>query len=177
MSRLRKLADVLERVPHTVVATWDEPTPDWSCDDLHRLTHFSMLSRYRPSVMPDGGWCGDLAMWAWKLYGTDADAYFGKEANVGLAASVMLGLTPCEGAALFEAKVPPNGTEEFDELGFFAGLTADLAARALRGIADGVFPSLMWNDLQFHIGLDEWLEDVLGYNPWEGNGSMPEPDA
>ena len=174
VSRLRKLADVLESAPHTVVAAWDEPTPDWSFDDLHKLTHFSMLSRYRPSVMPDGGWCGDLAMWTWKLYGADADAYFGKEANVGLAASVMLGLTPCEGAALFEAKVSPNGPEEFDELAFCAGLTPDLAARALRGIGDGVFPSLMWNDLQFHVGLDEWLEDVLGYNPWDGNGSLPE---
>lgn len=116
-------------------------------------------------------------MWAWKLYGADTGACFGREANVGLAASVMLGLAPREGAALFEAKVPPNGREEFDELRFCAGLTPDLAARALRGIADGVFPCLMWNDFRFHLGLDEWLEDVLGCDPWEGNGSMPKPDA
>ena len=177
VSRLRKMADVLETVPHAGVAAWDEPTPDWSSDDLQRLTHFSMLSRYRPSVMPDGGCCGDLAMWVWKLYGADADAYFGKEANVGLAASVMLGLTPCEGAAFFEAAVSPNARDGFDELAFCAGLTPDLAATALRGIADGVFPSLMWDDLQFHVGLDEWMEEVLGYNLADGNGSLPELDA
>ena len=109
-----------------------------------------------------------------KLTCYGADIVTLHRAGVGLAASVMLGLTPCEGAALFEAKVSPNGPEEFDELEFCAGLTPDLAARALRGIADGVFSSLMWNDLQFHVGLNEWLEVVLGYNPWDGYGSMPE---
>ena len=177
VERLRKLADVLEKAPHTVVAEWEEPTPDWSSADLQKLTHFSMLSRYRPSVMPDGNWCGGLAMWTWKLFGADAENYFGKEANVGLVASVLLGLTPCEGSALFEAEVSPSARQGFDPLAFCAGLTPELAARALRGIADGVFPSMMWDDLQFHVGLDEWMEGVLGYNPWDGNGSLPELDG
>ena len=164
VSRLRKLADVLETAPHAGVAAWDEPTPDWSWGDLDKLTHFSMLSRYRPSVMADGGWCGDLAMWTCKLFGADAEAYFGKEANVGLTASVMMGLTPSEGSALFEARVSPTAQDDFDELAFCGGLTPDLAAKALRGVADGVFPSLMWNDLEVEVGLDEWVKEVLGFD-------------
>ena len=164
VSRLQKLADVLETVPHTVVAAWDEPTPVWSSQDLDKLTHFSMLSRYRPSVMPNGDWCGDLAMWAWKLYGADAEFYFGKEANVGLIASIMLGLTPFEGSALFEVDVSPTARDGFDEMAFCGGLTPDLAANALWGIADGVFPSLMWDDLECEVGLNEGMEEVLGYD-------------
>ena len=162
-SRLQKLAGVLESAPHARVAAWDEPTPAWSSDDLDKLTHFSMLSRYRPSVMPDGDWCGDLAMWVWKLYGADAEFYFGKEGNVGLAASIMLGLTPYEGSALFEADVSPSTRDGFDELSFCLGLTPDLAADALQGVAEGVFPSFMWDHLQDEVGLDDWMEEVLGH--------------
>lgn len=161
-SRLRELADVLEKAPHALDAAWGEPTPDWSSRDLHKLTHFSMLSRYRPSVMADGGWCGDLSMWAWKLYGADAELYFGKEANVGLAACALIGLMPPEGSALFEFRVSPSAEADLDEATFCHGLTPALAAKGLRDVADGVFPSFMWDDVQYHVGLDEWLSEVLG---------------
>ena len=174
--RLRKLADVLEKTPHAFAAAWDEPTPDWTSEDLDKLTHFSMLSRFRPSVMSDGNWCGDLAMWAWKLFGADAEFYFGKEANVGLVASITLGLTPYEGSALFEASVSPAGWEDFDEAAFCGGLTPELAAKALRGIADGVFASFMWDDLRDEVGLDEWMEEILGYRLGNGKGSLPGGD-
>ena len=104
--------------------------------------------------------------------------YFGKEANVGLVASVMQRLTPYEGSALFEANVSPASREGFDELAFCGGLTPELAARALRGIADRVFPSLMWDDLQYHVGLDEWMEGVLGYDiENEGSGFSGPPGS
>ena len=161
-SRLRELADVLEKAPHAVDAAWGEPIPDWSSDDLDKLTHFSMLSRYRPSVMADGGWCGDLSMWAWKLYGADAELYFGREANVGLTACVLMGLMSSEGSALFEVRLSPAAEAGLDETAFCHGLTPALAARGLRDVADGVFPSFVWDDLQYHVGLDEWLSEVLG---------------
>ena len=170
-SRLQELAGVLESAPHAAVAAWDEPTPVWSWQDLDKLTHFSMLSRYRPSVMPGGGWCGDLAMWAWKLYGADAEFYFGNEANVGLVASIMLGLTPFEGSALFEADVSPKARDRFDELTFCGGLSPELAGDALLGVAEGVFPSFMWDHLQDEVDLDDWMEEVLGYQ--KGNGIDP----
>ena len=155
VSRLRKLAGVLETTPHTVIAEWDEPVSDWSWDDLDKLTCFTMLSRYQPSPMPGGDWCGDLAMWACKVYGPDAEIYFGENANVGLMATMMLGLTPAEGAALFEVQVSSTPGEEFDGLEFSGILTPGLTARALRGVADGVFPSFMWDEVAF----EEELED------------------
>lgn len=167
--RLRKLADVLENTPHALDAAWGDPTPDWSSGDLDKLTHFSMLSRYRPSVMRDGGWCGDLSMWAWKLYGADAERYFGYEANVGLAACNLLGLTPSEGSALFEVRLSPEGEVGVNATTFCHVLTPSLAAQALRDVADGVFPSFMWDDVQYHMDLDEWVNRVLG-----GLGEDPE---
>ena len=170
-SRLRELADVLDNTPHALDAAWGEPTPDWSSGDLDKLTHFSMLSRYRPSVMKDGGWCGDLAMWTWKLYGTDAERYFGLEANVGLAACTMLGLTPPEGSALFEVGLSPEGEAGIDPTTFCHVVTPALAAYALRELADGVFPSFMWDDVQYHMDLDEWLVKVLGGH--DGDSEAP----
>lgn len=170
-SRLRRLADVLESTPHALDAAWGEPTPDWSSGDLGKLTHFSMLSRYRPSVMKDGGWCGDLSMWVWKLYGADAERYFGLEANVGLAACTLLGLTPSEGSALFEVRLSPEGEAGLNETAFCHVLTPALAAQGLRDVADGVFPSFIWDDVQYHMDLDEWLEKVLGSH--DGNGESP----
>ena len=169
-SRLQELADVLESSPHAVAAAWHEPTPDWSSDDLDKLTHFSMLSRYRPSVMPDGAWCGDLAMWVWKLYGADGEFYFGKQGNVGLAASIMLGLTPFEGSALFEADVSPWLRDGFDELAFCLGLAPDLAAEAVHGVAEGVFPTFKWDHLQDEVDLDDWVDEVLGFRTGNGHG-------
>lgn len=170
-SRLQELAGVLESAPHAGAAAWDEPTPAWSSSDLDKLTHFSMVSRYRPSVMPDGAWCGDLAMWVWKLYGADAEFYFGEAANVGLAASIMLGLTPFEGSALFEAAVSTSARDDYDELAFCLSLTPDLAAGAVKGVVEGVFPTFMWNYLQDEVGQDDWMEDVLGFRM--GNGHDP----
>ena len=139
MSRLRRLADVLEETPHTVIVDWDEPVPDWSWDDLDRLTCFTMLSRYRPSAMPSGNWCGDLAMWVCKVYGADSEIYFGEEANVGLMATVMLGLTPLEGAALFEFQMSPTAGDDVDRIAFCGILTPDRAAKALGGSRTGCF--------------------------------------
>ena len=158
VSRLRELGDVLEKAPHAVDAAWGEPTPDWSSEDMDKLTHFSMLSRYRPSVTGDGSWCGDLSMWAWKLYGADAELYFGQEANIGLTACTLMGLTPSEGSALFEVRLSPAGEAGPDEMAFCHGLAPAVAARGLRDVADGVFPSFMWDDVQDHVGLDEVLE-------------------
>ena len=156
-SRLQELAGVLETAPHAATAAWHEPTPDWSSRDLGKLTHFSMLSRYRPSVMPNAAWCGDLAMWAWKLYGADAEFYFGRHGNVGLAASIMLGLTPFEGSALFEADVSPSLRDGFNELAFCLGLAPVLAADAIQGVAEGVFPTFMWDHLQDEVDLGDWI--------------------
>jgi len=160
-SRLRELADVLEDTPHALDAAWEESTPDWSSGDLDRLTHFSMLSRYRPTVMADGGWCGDLSMWAWKLYGADAEHYFGSEANVGLVACSLMGLTPSEGSALFEVRWSPDGEGGPDKTRFCYGLTPALAAYVLRDVADGVFPSYMWDDVQFEEDFEKWLDRAL----------------
>ena len=179
VSRLRKLAGVLDTTPYTVVAEWDEPVRDWSWDDLDRLTCFSMLSRYQPSPMPGGDWCGDLAMWACKVFGADADAYFGKDANVGLMATVMLGLTPSEGAALFEYQVSPAGQDEFDAREFCGLLSPDLVARALRGVAEGVFPSFMWDELDLEEDLrdaDDWLEETLGQDLPDNDDPWPESE-
>ena len=130
-THLRELVDVLEKAPHAVDAAWGEPTPDWSSEDLDKLTHCSMLSRYRPSVTGDGSWCGDLSMWAWKLYGADAELYFGQEANVCLTACVLLGLTPSEGSAPFEVLVSPSAEAGLDEMAFCHGLTPALAAKGM----------------------------------------------
>ncbi|MDE0205658.1 MAG: hypothetical protein OXP66_06490 [Candidatus Tectomicrobia bacterium] len=170
-SRLRELADALEAAPHAVVAAWDEPTPAWSSQDLERLTHFSMLNRYRPSVMQDGAWCGDVAMWVWKLFGADAENYFGSEANAGIAASVMLGLTPLEAMALFEAGVPPAEPVDLSEMALCGALTPELAAGAVRDLAEGVFPSVAWDDLREEVDLDDWMEEVLRNRA--GNGHAP----
>ena len=175
-SRLKELAGVLRTAPHAVMAAWDEPAPSWSSQDLARLSDFSMLSRYRPSLMPDGAWCGDLAMWAWKLYGADAEYYFGEEPDVGLTASILLGLTSFEGAALFEGEVAPAAAQDFSALAFCAGLTPELAADALEAVAEGVFPSFMWEHLQDEVGPPGWLNDIFRYRTGNGHGPSPNGD-
>lgn len=169
-SRLRELADALEAAPHAVAAAWDEPTPDWSSQDLERLTHFSMLNRYRPSVMPDGAWCGDVAMWTWKLFGADAENYLGNESNVGIAASVMLGLAPLEAMALFEAGAPAAEPVDLNEMVLCGALTPELAAGAVRDLAEGVFPSVAWDDLRQEVDLEDWMEEVLRNRAGNGHG-------
>ena len=95
--------------------------------------------------------------------------FFGEEANVGLTACILMGLTPSEGSALFEVRVSPSAEAGLDEMAFCHGLTPALAAKGLRSVADGVFSSFMWDDVQYHVGLDEWLNEVLG-----GHGADPE---
>ena len=180
MSRLRRLADVLEETPHTVIVDWDEPVPDWSWDDLDKMTCFTMLSRYRPSAMPSGNWCGDLAMWACKVYGADSEIYFGEEANVGLMATVMLGLAPLEGAALFEFQMSPTAGDDVDRMAFCGILTPDRAAKALRGVADGVFPSFMWDELDYEEDvhdMEDWIEDALEQDVSDDGDLSPEPEG
>ena len=167
--RLRRLADVLDETPHALDAAWGGPEPDWSDGDLDKLTHFSMLGRCRPTLMKDGSWCGDLSMWAWKLYGVDWLRYFGFDADVGVTAATLMGLTPSEGSALFEGRVTPEAEAGLNLTAFWHALTPALAAQGLRDVAEGVFPSFMWDDVQYQMDLDERVNRVLG-----GLGEGPE---
>ena len=153
-SRLRELADIVERteagVPHTKVA-------EWSHEELEeRLTHFSMQSRYAPWAMESGAWCGDLATWAYKLWGANADLWFGPGArqNLSLVSSTLLGLTVMEGLVLFEAGVSPARQGELDAGTWRKTLTPELASEALRQVARGVFPSTIWDDMYQRQRLD-----------------------
>ena len=104
-SRLMELAGVVEKTPPGLPV---EKVADWSYEDLvNRLTHFSTLQRYEPWVTAQGEWCGDLSVWAHRLYGATAELSFGPDARAGVpvVSSTILGLGLMEGQALFEAGV------------------------------------------------------------------------
>ena len=72
-------------------------------------------------------------------------------------------MTPCG--------LAPSLRDGFNELAFCLGLTPDLAADAIQGVAEGVFPTFMWDHLQDEVDLDDWMEEVLGFRM--GNGHDP----
>ena len=107
-SRLMELAGVVENTRPGLPV---EKVADWSYEDLvNRLTHFSTLQRYEPWVTAQGEWCGDLSVWAYRLYGATAELSFGPDSRAGMpvVSSTFLGLGLMEGLALFEAGVSPN---------------------------------------------------------------------
>ena len=154
---LRELAAVVEKTePGVPVAK----VAEWSHEDLaDNLTHFSMLQRYGPWAMADGRWCGDLSVWAYRLYGTTAELSFGTDTrtNVLPVSSTLLGLGVMEGLALFEAGVSPSIQGELDVEVFRRTLTPEIASQALRRVAGGVFPSLAWDAIYHRLGLDALL--------------------
>lgn len=85
-------------------------------------------------------------MWARKLYGADAERYFGYDANVCLAACILSGLTRSEGSALLEVRSSPEGEAGLNATAHCHVLTPGLAAEALRDLAEGVFSSFKWDD-------------------------------
>ena len=97
----------------------------------------------------------------WKLYAADCLRYFGFDADVGLTAAIRLGLTPSEGSALLEVRVTPEAEAGLNPTAFCHVLTPALATQGLRDVAGGVFPSFMWDDVQYHMDLDEWLKKVF----------------
>jgi len=156
-SRLRELAGVVEKTPPGVPVA---KVVAWSHADLVKnLTHFSMLRRYEPWVTADGHWCGDLSVWAYRLYGVTAELSFGPDvwANVLPVSSTFLGLVVMEGLALFEAGVSPTMQGELDAEAFRQMLTPEMASEALRRVAGGVFPSVAWDAIWDRLGLDALL--------------------
>ena len=153
-SRLKELASVFEKTEVGVPIT---RLTEWSHEELDtKLTHFSMQEPYSPWVMADGRWCGDISLWACKLYGATADLVFGPVAkqNVSMVSSTLLGLTGMEGLALFEARVSPVVKGDMDSESFRRMLTGEMAAKVLRHVAGGVFPSAIWDVIYGDVGLD-----------------------
>ena len=155
--RLKELADVVEKAaPGVPVAK----VADWSHADLvDNLTHFSMLRRYEPWVTADGHWCGDLSVWAYRLYGATAELSFGPDAraNVLPVSGTFLGLGVLESLALFEAGVSPGMQGEPDAEAFRRMLTPQMVSEALRRVAGGVFPSVAWDAICHRLSLDALL--------------------
>ena len=156
--RLMELAGVVEKASAGVPV---EKVAAWSHQDLvNRLTHFSMLQRHEPWVTAQGEWCGDLSLWAYRLYGANAELSFGTEARArGPAApSAFLGLGLMEGVALFEALVSPDvpGEPDFDALR--RTLTPEIASGVLRRVAGGVFPAVAWEAVYDRLGLEALLD-------------------
>lgn len=151
--RLRELADVVEKAePGVPVAK----VGDWSHADLAaNLTHFSMLRRYEPWATADGHWCGDLSVWAYRLYGATAELSFGPEtrANVLPVSGTFLGLGVLESVALFEAGASSCAQGEADAEAFRHMLTRETVSEVVRRVAGGVFPALAWESLYQHQGL------------------------
>ncbi|MCY4514309.1 MAG: hypothetical protein OXC69_04135 [Candidatus Tectomicrobia bacterium] len=159
-SRLNELADVLEKIEAGVPVG---KVGDWSHEDLAlNLTHFSMQERYWPWTTADGAWCGDISLWAFKLYGATADLSFGAAAPdiVSLASSAFLGLNMVEAVALFEAGVSPLLEDEWDVEAFRRKLAPATASEVLRGVANGVFPSVVWDDIYRRLSLNAFLKEM-----------------
>ena len=98
---------------------------------------------------------------------------------MGLMATVMLGLTALEGAALFEFQMSPTAADDVDRMAFCGILTPDRAAKALRGVAAGVFPSFMWDELDYEEDvhdLEDWIEDALGQDISDNGELSSEPE-
>ena len=127
-ARLNELAGVLDKAAAGVPV---QKVADWSHQDLvENLTHFSMRERYWPWTTADGAWCGDISLWAYKLYGATAHLSFGPVACelVSLASSTFLGLNMVEAVALLEAGVSPLLEDEWDIEAFRNKLAPGLAA-------------------------------------------------
>ena len=162
-SRLRRLADVLDKTEAGVPV---RKVVDWTYPELAaNLTRFSMRDPGGPWVAADGAWCGDISLWAYKLYGATANLSFGPAAgrNVPLVSATFLGLTVMEGLALFEAGVSPRLHGELDLESWRRRLTPEMASSALRRVADGVFPSVAWDGVYQRLGLNALL-DGTGMN-------------
>ena len=152
-TRLRELAGVLEG---TEAGVPFKKVTEWTHNELaEKLTHISMEDPYWPWVMEDGRWCGGIALWACRLYGATADLSFGPIAarNVVLVSSTILGLTGMEGLALFEARLSPVIQREMDSVMFRKALTPEMASEVLRYLAEGAFPSDVWDDIYHCPGL------------------------
>ena len=168
-SRLKEMARILEKTEDGVPIT---RLTEWSHEELaEKLTHFSMQEPFCPWVMADGRWCGDIAMWAYKLYGANVSLAFGPAAkqNVSMVSSTLLGLTGMEARVLFEARVSPVVQGDLDSETFRKALTGEMAARVLRRLAGGVFPSAIWDVIHRGLCLDVLLNGA-GTN--EGKGGQ-----
>ena len=121
-----------------------------------------MQERYWPWATADGAWCGDISLWAYKLYGATADLSFGPVACelVSLASSTFLGLNMVEAVALFETGVSPLLEDERDVEAFRRNLAAGVASEVLRGVANGVFPSVLWDAINRRFSLNALLSDT-----------------
>ena len=157
--RLMELANVVEKTPPGVPV---EKVADWSYADLvNKLTHFSVLQRYEPWVTAEGHWCGDLSVWAYRLYGATAELSFGPDARAGgpVVSSTFLGLGLMEGVALFEAGESPNMQDGPDAEALRRGtVTPEIASEVLRRVAGGVFPSVPWDAVFHRLGMDALLD-------------------
>ena len=156
--RLMELAGVVEKTSPGLPV---EKVAEWSHEDLvNKLTHFSMLHRYEPRVTVQGDWCGDLSLWAYRLYGATAELSFGADARGSgpVAPSAFLGLGLMEGVALFEALVSPDTPGEPDYDALHGMLTPEIAAQVLRGEAGGVFPAVAWEAVYDRLGLEALLD-------------------
>ena len=160
-SRLMELAGVMEKTRPGLPV---EKVADWSYEDLvNRLTHFSTLQRYEPWVTAQGEWCGDLSVWAYRLYGATAELSFGPDvrADMPVVSSTFLGLGLMEGLALFEAGVSPIMEGGPEAEAFRSGtVTPEIASEVLRRVAGGVFPSVAWEAVYHRLGLDALLDET-----------------
>ena len=156
--RLMELASVVEKTPHGLPV---EKVAEWSHQDLvNNLTHFSMLQRYEPFVTAQGEWCGDLSVWAYRLYGATAELSFGSDARASgpVVSSAFLGLGLMEGVALFEALASPDVPGEPDFEALRGTLTPEVASQVVRHVAGGVFPAVAWQAVYDRLGLEELLD-------------------
>ena len=156
--RLMELANVVEKAPRGLPV---KKVAEWSHEDLvKKLTHFSVLQRYEPWVTSQGEWCGDLSVWAYRLYSATAELSFGPDARASgpVAPSAFLGLGLMEGVAFFEALVSPGVPSEPDIDALRGTLTPEVASGVLRRVAGGVFPSVAWETVYVSLGLDALLD-------------------
>ena len=73
----------------------------------------------------------------------------------------------------------PTAGDDVDRMAFCGILTPDRAVKALRGVADGVFPSFMWDELDYEEDvhdLEDWIEDALDEDISDNGDRFPEQD-
>ena len=163
--RLKTLAGAVSTVPF-IPAPRDRGQP---VSQLHthetlreKLTTFGVNTDGLPVAMPDGSWCGDLAVWTVRLFGAFLNHHFVGPLNrpTLFSAPALIGLTNIEAAALFRGFVYPSwGVSpkvSFANLGTLRMRDTDSTVDTLNLLAAGAMPPIEWEKMEY----PEEAEDV-----------------